>query len=335
MKTFLEVAVLDPAPAQRSCPTKHCDATNRCLRSKIVDIRQFEYFTAVAEELSFTKAAARLTTTQSTVSAAVRVLEREVGTELIDRSTKRIRLTPAGRTFFPEAKAALAAFALARDAAREVTDGLRGSMRIGTIPGLTAIDMPGLIKAFRASYPLVDLHLRASTFGSTGIVDELRHDRLDVGVVGGLHADTAPDLTLVRITEVPYIVVLPEDHRLAGRREIGVEDLAGEAFVDGEPGFGSRIITDQLFRERGVSRRILVEVADIRTVPEFVCAIDGVGIGPKFALAPGSGVVLRPLKGRAPTLPLSLAAPTGRQLARPVTTFLELAPQFIRDADVF
>jgi DNA-binding transcriptional LysR family regulator len=299
-----------------------------------MDIRQFDYFVAVAEELSFTRAATRLTTTQSTVSAAVRALEREVGSELIDRSAKQIDVTPAGLAFLPEAKAAIAAFELARAAAHEVTGGLRGRIRIGTMPGVTAIDMPGLMQAFRAQYPLVDLHVRASAFGSTGTVDDLRHDRLDVGVLG-LEAGTARGLSLVKIAEVPFIVVLSENHPLAGRQEIGIEDLVGEDFVDGDPGFGSRIITDQLFRERGLTRRILVEVADIRTVPEFVRAIGGVGIGPKFSLPPGSGVVLVPLKGQAPTLPLYLATQAGRRLARPVTTFLELAPRYIRSHTVF
>ncbi|HEY3481145.1 MAG TPA: LysR family transcriptional regulator, partial [Streptomyces sp.] len=124
-----------------------------------METRQLEYFVAVAEELSFTRAAQRLFAVQSTVSAAVRALETELGVRLFDRSTRRVALSAAGAAFLPEAKAAIDALERARATVQEASEGLRGSLRIGTLTSIAGLDLPRLLGAFHQRYPLVDMHV--------------------------------------------------------------------------------------------------------------------------------------------------------------------------------
>jgi DNA-binding transcriptional LysR family regulator len=107
-----------------------------------MEVRQLRYFVAVAEELSFTRAESRLLTAQSTVSAGVRALEEDLHVRLFDRSTRNVVLSPVGAAFLVEAKTILESVERARFVAGEVAGGLRGSLRIGTLPGCSVIDLP-------------------------------------------------------------------------------------------------------------------------------------------------------------------------------------------------
>src|SRR5213593_3249929 len=120
-----------------------------------METRQLEYFVAVAEELSFTRAAQRLYTVQSTVSAAVRALETDLKTTLFDRSTRRVTLSAAGLALLPEAKAAL----------EEASTGLRGSVRIGTLARLSLVNLAELLGSFHQKYPLVEVQVATSPTG--------------------------------------------------------------------------------------------------------------------------------------------------------------------------
>jgi len=149
-----------------------------------MDSRQLEYFVAVAEELSFTRAAQRLFTVQSTVSAAVRTLETDLKTTLFDRSTRQVSLSAAGEALLPEAKAALEALDRARAVVEEASTGLRGSIRIGTMTRIGMVDLPGLLSAFYQRYPLVEVQVTTSPTGSSGLADDVRHGRLDLSLIG-------------------------------------------------------------------------------------------------------------------------------------------------------
>src|SRR3954464_8330413 len=118
-----------------------------------MELRHFEYFVAVAEERSFTRAAARLHVVQSGVSAVIKSLERELGADLLERTSKRVALTDAGEALLPRARAALEAAQAARDAVGEVRGGLRGTLRIGILNSVAELDIPGLLGTFHRTYP--------------------------------------------------------------------------------------------------------------------------------------------------------------------------------------
>ncbi|WP_410652556.1 LysR family transcriptional regulator [Amycolatopsis sp. cmx-4-54] len=278
-----------------------------------METRQLECFVAVAEELSFTRAARRLYAVQSTVSATIQALESELGVKLFDRSTRRVALSPAGKVFLPEAKAALEAVERAREVVADASAGLRGSLRIGTLTSVGDLDLPDLLGAFHRRYPLVDLHVSVSITGSTGLAEDLRHGRLDIALLGLPESDLA-GLDTKLLGSAPFVVVLPDGHRLGDRRSLTLADLADESFVDNPRGFGNRVALDRAFEALGTPRRVIVEVADLRAVPAYVAAGLGVAVVPDLRLL--AGVRTIPLDAPGLAWPLTLATrgerPPGR-----------------------
>ncbi|UOX91890.1 LysR family transcriptional regulator [Amycolatopsis sp. FBCC-B4732] len=293
-----------------------------------METRQLEYFVAVAEELSFTRAAQRVFAVQSTVSAAVRSLEAELGTRLFDRSTRRVALSAAGAAFLPEAKAAIEALERARATVQEASEGLRGSLRIGTLTSIGGVDLPALLGAFHRRYPLVDIHVTVSVTGSTGLADEVRQGRLDVALVGLPETDLA-GLDVLRVDTRPFVVVLPATHRLAARKAVRLADLAGEAFIDTPRGFGNRVLLDRAFDALGSPRRVTVEVADLRPVPGYVRAGLGVAVVPDTPAPADADVVVRPLAGAGLDWPLNLVTAAAKPPSRALRTLLDLVEKSI------
>ena len=195
-----------------------------------VDTRQLEYFVAVADARNFTRAAERVFAAQSTVSAGIRALEREVGAALFERDPHGVRLPDAGRAVLEEARAAIDALERMRQAA--AGDGeLRGTVRVGIFTNLTTIDLPGIMGEFHRRHPYVDLRLGPSPSGSTGLVEDVRQGRLDIAFHG--LPDAVPDLVTRPLVDSPFLAVLPEGHRLAGRRSVELADLAERVRVEG------------------------------------------------------------------------------------------------------
>ncbi|NEA36422.1 LysR family transcriptional regulator [Streptomyces sp. SID13031] len=295
-----------------------------------MDSRQLEYFVAVAEELSFTRAAQRLFTVQSTVSAAIRALETDLKTTLFDRSTRRVKLSDTGEALLPEAKAALDALDRARAVVEEASTGLRGSVRIGTMTRLGLVDLASLLGSFYQRYPLVDVQVTTSPTGSSGLADDVRHGRLDVALVGL----SQPELTGLESRElatVRFAVLVPSSHRLAGATEVRLTDLAGERFVDMLRGFGNRTAVDRAFDLAGLPRRVQVEVPDLTTVPDYVRAGLGVAVVPEMELNETPGVARLRLVDADLSWTLSVITVSGKRPSRAVTALLDLLIHHQRD----
>lgn len=135
-----------------------------------MEVRQLEYFVAVVEERSFTKAAQRERVAQPAVSAQIQRLERQVGQRLLNRSHREVRLTQAGAALLPHAKAALAAVRDAQLAVDEVTNLVRGAVAIGTVT-VHPVDVARLMAEFNAAYPAVEITL--ATDNSDVLIDKL------------------------------------------------------------------------------------------------------------------------------------------------------------------
>ncbi|HEY4571821.1 MAG TPA: LysR family transcriptional regulator [Kribbella sp.] len=288
-----------------------------------MDSRQLEYFVAVAEELSFTRAAQRLFTVQSTVSAAVRALEADLKTTLFDRSTRRVALSAAGQALLPEAKAALEALDRARAAVEEASSGLRGNIRIGTLARLSLVNLAELLGAFHRKYPLVEVQVATSPTGSTGLADDVRHGRLDLALLG-LPKSELSGLDVRDLAAVPFVALLPSEHRLARQSAVRLEDLAGERFVDMPSGFGNRKMVDRAFDTIGMPRRIQVEVPELTTVPDYVRVGLGVAVVPEVELAEDPGVTKVAIEGTDLAWTLSVVTPAGRRSSRAVAALLDL-----------
>lgn len=253
-----------------------------------METRQVEYAIAVADELSFTRAAQRVFASQSTVSAGVRALEKQLGVVLFERDRRSVRISPAGEAVLPHLRAMVAAEARTKRAADDEGE-LRGELRVGVLTSVSYLAVPDIIGRFHRTHPRVDLRLRSAAGGSSELAEDVRRGRLDLSLFG-LPAAAAPGLSVHRLAVSPFRALLPPDHALAGRSSLQLAELTDETFVDAPPLFGNRVVLDHAMRERAVARDVAVEVTETAAIPAFVAAGLGVALLPEMLIPPASGV---------------------------------------------
>ena len=245
-----------------------------------MELRQLEYFVAVAEEANFTRAATRVHVAQPGVSAQVRRLERELGQDLLDRSGRTVRLTAAGAAVLPYARAALSAVAGARLAVDELTGLLRGHVTIGTLSSMASddLDLPGLIADFHADHPAVEISLAAAN--TDDLVEGLKAGRLDMAFIS-IGAAAPPGLGTHVVTSQPFVAAVSHDHTLASRSTITLKALAGHALISLPHGTGLRATVDEAFAAAGLRPRVAIEAGDPRVLAQFAARGLGVAIVPQ------------------------------------------------------
>jgi DNA-binding transcriptional LysR family regulator len=187
-----------------------------------VEIRQLTYFVTVAEELSFGRAAEQLHIVQPAVSQQVRRLERELGVQLFDRSSRHVRLTAAGERLLPEARAVLAAAGRVRQVAAGIATGTDGILRVGTSQGLGE-RLDHVLEELRKTAPGLQVRL-VSAPGAERIA-RVRASELDAAFVRAV--TTAPGVELLPVWQEPLTVALPATHPLAARPAIQLSQLSG------------------------------------------------------------------------------------------------------------
>jgi DNA-binding transcriptional LysR family regulator len=192
-----------------------------------LDLRQLRYFVTVAEELHFSRAAARLHLAQSALSAQIRQLEAELGGPLLVRSTRRVALTPAGEALLADGRAILDTVDRTVDRARALARGEVSSLVIGSLGPAPGALLAPLLARVGSRHPDVRVEIRAFDFTDT--VEGLRQGRADLAFIyAPLHE---PDLVLTPLLSEQRVVVVPRTHRLAGRPQLCPNDLAGEIFI--------------------------------------------------------------------------------------------------------
>jgi DNA-binding transcriptional LysR family regulator len=268
-----------------------------------MELRQLQYLVAVADEASFTKAAARAHVAQPGVSAQVRRLERELGQVLLDRSGGTVRVTEAGAAVLPHARAALAAVAAVRDTVDALTGLTRGHVTVGVIGAISSpsLDLPGLLTSFHRDHPGVEITL--SEDSSDALTGRLRAGRLDVALVATLPALPAELASMVVVDE-PLVLAVSNGDVLAKRKAAGLDAIRGRDLISLPPGTGLRAYLDDACSRMGFRPRIAFEVGDPRMVAEL--ASRGLGV----ALLPESVTTACPTPLRA--LPLARPVLRGR-----------------------
>jgi len=286
-----------------------------------VELRHLEHFVAVAEERNFTRAARRLHLVQSALSVSIRSLERELDTQLFERTTREVRLTDAGRVLLPEARRTLDAAASAQAAVLGASSGLRGTLRLGMMQVVGVIDIGVLIARFHRERPLVDIQPRTAPGGSAQMISDVRRGALDAAFVAVSGPDQ-PGLTVTTLTSEAVLLGCLPEHPLARRAFVSVGELAGEAFVDYTPGWGTRTVADQLFARAGVERSIGIEVGDGSVHAALVRAGLGLTILPESMIADAGlvGVPLRP----AATFSMAYIVAADRPLSPVTQAFTDL-----------
>jgi DNA-binding transcriptional LysR family regulator len=243
-----------------------------------VELRQLAYFLAVARDESFTGAAQRLHVAQPGISQQIRRLERELGQQLIDRSTKPVRLTPAGYTLLPHARDALRATESGRAALAQLQGVISGRLSLGIIPGIPQVDVPELLATFHVSHPNVDVTLREEH--PVPLIEHLRGNDYDAAVVGLSHPEPPDGLSIELISAEALVLVTSPGHRLAGRTHVAVSQLRDETFVTLTRGSSLRIHLEDACDAAGFSARVALETSDIHLLTDLVARGLGITIVP-------------------------------------------------------
>jgi DNA-binding transcriptional LysR family regulator len=241
----------------------------------MLDVRRMRVLREVAVRGSFSAAADALSFTQSAVSQQIAALEREAGTTLVQRSARGVRLTDAGEAVVRHTEAIMARLAEA-EAELEAIAGLRGGrLRMAAFESAGSTLMPLAIAAFRQQHPAVELSMSMSE--PEDCVPLLRSGELDLGIVFESAVKQADDgIERVHLIEDPMYLVLPRDHPLANRRRVRLADLAGEAWIGGQPDCECNRLISRACAVAGYEPRIAFETDDYTAMQGFVAA--GVGV---------------------------------------------------------
>jgi DNA-binding transcriptional LysR family regulator len=240
-----------------------------------MELRQLEYFVAVAEEANFTRAAKRVHISQSGVSAQIRQLERELGAELFDRSARVAALTTAGKAALEHARAVLAAAGHVAQAVGQVTGLTRGQLVIGMVAGCTITPLFDALAAFHAAHPGVEITLLEDA--SDRLIDGVRDGAIDLALVG-TSASTPPGLDALTIISEPLVAAVPVAHPLAGRRRVTLADITAYPIVCMPKGTGIRAVLDQACAAAGSNPIIALQASAADAIADLAARGLGVAI---------------------------------------------------------
>ena len=245
------------------------------------DFSQLRCFATVAEELHFGRAAARLNMTQPPLSRQIQVLERVLDVQLLDRTSRSVRLTAAGRSFLPEAQRILRLAETATHVTRQVAAGRAGVLKLGFTAASAYDFLPRLVIAARAELPDVTLSLREMV--TKDQVEELLAGRIDAALVRP--PVTHPDLAAVRALAEPMVVAVPAGNPLAERAGLTLADLDREPFIAYAPNEAHYFhdLVRNLFAEAGIQPHILQQLTQIHSILALVRAGLGVALVPAAA----------------------------------------------------
>ncbi len=235
----------------------------------------------MAEELSYSRAAARIHVSQPSLSRQVAALEAEIGVALLDRDKHRVSLTAAGRAYLERARELLVGLDQAADLARRSAKGQVGRLALGFGGSAAYTLMPAVLRRFRARYPEVEVTLQQLPL--TAQLDALREGRVDVGFL--LLPVDDPAVRTERLMRDRMVAAVPSDHALARRREVALRSLSDEAFVafPREGGLGYRDRMVELCLKAGFTPRIVREAAPLESIVGFVASGAGIALLPAMA----------------------------------------------------
>jgi DNA-binding transcriptional LysR family regulator len=259
-----------------------------------MELRQLRYFVAVAEERHFGQAAQRLHMSQPPLSMQIKGLESELGVELLNRSTRKVTLTDAGRAFLERARAILGAVEEARDAARGAGQGTQGQLHVGFISSATLSLLPPSIRLFRGRFGGVELELKELT--SAQQVDALYDGEIKVGLVR--LPMRAPGIQFEPVFEERLVVAVPSGHVLEKLDRISLEAIADLPLIfftrQMIPGFHAQIV--ELFQRVGAFPNVAQHAVHLQTIVGLVASGVGIAVLPSSAeRVSREGVVYRAL----------------------------------------
>ncbi|WP_037607232.1 LysR family transcriptional regulator [Streptacidiphilus rugosus] len=259
-----------------------------------MELRQLEYFVAVAEEANFTRAAERVHISQSGVSAQIRQLEQDLGAQLFDRSARAAALTDAGRAALVHARAVLAGADALRQSVDEVSGLLRGRLLVGMVGGCTITPFFEALASFHRAHPGIEVSLVEDA--SDRLVERVRAGELDLaltGLVGALPAGLGGHA----LVDERLIAAVPPGHPLAERDGVTLDELCGYPLVCMPQGTGIRAALDEACAARGLRPLVAMQAS----APPAIADLAQRGLGAAVLSESLSGLC----EGRLRVLPIA------------------------------
>jgi DNA-binding transcriptional LysR family regulator len=257
-----------------------------------VELTPLRYFRAIAQAGHMTRAAEKLGVTQPALSAMLKKLEREVGTDLVVRTGRGVELSEAGRVFLTHADDSVRSADQAVASVRQLLGLERGTLRLGG--GATAITylLPPVVSQLRRKHPGLRFFVREA--GSSAVAQSVLSGELDVGIVTlPITLPGADDLVRVPLVTDEFRLIVPTNHRLRKSDSFRWKDLQGEPVVAFEAGSAVREVIDRAARDTGVTLDIVMELRSIESIKQMVQAGIGVGFVSRFAVSEREGLACR------------------------------------------
>lgn len=285
-------------------------------------LRQLEYLVAVAEEGHVGRAAERCHVSQPSLSAQIKELERGLGTAVVERVGRGIRLTPSGEDLADRAREVLQSTDDLVDSARRSATSLRGRLRVAAIPTVAPYLLPRFVPLLRSLHPEVETHLRE--LQTPALVPALARGEIDLGLLALPVEDES--LEHLTILDDPFLVALDPSHGFADAADVPVDNLVGEAVLLLEDGHCLRDQALEICSRVGAEEAGEIQATSLATLCQMVAAGMGVTLLPRSARSvearDGTGIIVRPFRDAAPSRKLVLAwrrrspsAPLFRELA--------------------
>jgi len=294
-----------------------------------MDIRLLLYFQAVAEELSFSKAAQRLRIAQPALSRAVQELELELGAHLIDRNRRTVKLTAAGSVLLLEIGIILERLEDARRRVKRTAAGEEGELRLGYIGPPTRSFLGPLLKEYRQRHPGVTVILEERT--PERVWEMVAKDKLNVGLTRPVLAHEALGLQTLLLRNERFCAAVPVDHEFADKASLSWKQLAGQPLIllARREGAGSHDAILAACQEAKFTPKIVHTPSLIGTILQYVEAGAGIGIVPDSTLRGPGRLKLVPLK---PAALIPLVMVWGQEQTEPAAVaFRELVKRWLKE----
>ncbi len=270
-----------------------------------VNQTQLRYFVSAAETLNFTKTAERYFITQTAITQHVRALEDSLGCALFDRSTRPIRLTPAGRAFYADAVAILSRMDAAAGHVREIEQGAAGTLRVGFLRGYERSDLSGTVRRYHRAHPGVFITFERQS--SDRLAAGLLSDAYDVIFTwDSTELYKKEEIASAPMEKVRLVVALYAGHPLSHRLTLSWADLKGEPLLymspSEDPDTGGDALFMSLYRAAGYDPDIIFRTSDLETILMMVSSEQGVSILPDYftnKMIGADNLIFIPLTGEA------------------------------------
>ena len=289
-----------------------------------MELAQLRYLVTLAEELHFTRAAAREHIAQPALSQQIRRLEDEVGLALVERTTRRVAMTDAGELLVARSRRILAELEAAKAELQSLRGVQSGRVHVGALHTMGPVDLALVLAEYHRRHPAVELTVREQS--SEELAEMLRVDELDLAFLSVTERIESHGLGLHQLVSEELVVILPREHRLAGSDQVRMRDLADEQFISFREGARLRELLVSAARSVGFEPRIKLESNEARRIRRLVSRAMGVAILPRSdAVDPGADVAVAALVEPSLRRDITMAWREGRRQPPAVTEFMALA----------